>query len=653
VGSSLAQKDILERLLEGRRKLLATAPAKITGRAFLLEHARLVDEAVRGIYELAASEAREASTKARPARDDGRRRKAGREREEGTGQARLPIGDEVAIVATGGYGRHELSPFSDIDIAFVPAEEDHPFADRLIRKAFQLVVEIFLDKTDLHVGYAFRPVSDVPLLDHKTKTALLDARVVAGSEEIGKLLRSGLMRHLDVAGFLRENVLERHAARSRAQASLHCLEPNVKEGPGGLRDFQAAVWMARVRNGIGGADSADVRGGERGALAELVTVGLVEREEADRLEAALEFIWTLRNWLHLTAKRKQDIFAREYHERAARELGAPSTEGFLEMYYCHAEVVHRFSNRVAEALLESRLDLGDGFWAEGGKIFAREADIEARPQILLRPFQLMQQYGFEPSLPLAECVERMAGRLDEEARRSPLAASAFLSALSSGADAGRLLREMYELGVLERYLPELGRVMRLVPRESGHTLTVGEHCIVVAEYLSSLADPDTEKASQLADAMAQVLDREALLVAGLLHDAGKGLADKDHSDAGAELARQAALRMGFDAERSERVGKLVREHLTLPRTSRLRDTRDPLTIRDVAEVVGDPETLHMLYLLAWADGRAVDQRAFGGPEARRFDELYFRALAAMTAREGPLSVERMRARLRTQLVATC
>jgi [protein-PII] uridylyltransferase len=641
----MSQKDILERLLEGRRKLLATPPDVVSGRAFLLENAGIVDEAVKGIHELAARKAAEALP--------------GHE-----GEATQEPGAQVATVATGGYGRQELSPFSDIDIAFVPIEEDHPFADRLLREAFRLIVEIFLDNTDLQVGYAFRPVSDVPLLDHKTKTALLDARPVAGAEEIGGVLQAELLRHLHVAGFLREKVLERHEARSRAQSSLHFLEPNVKEGPGGLRDFHAAMWIARVRNRLQGGASArsaspspdpgappreESRGGD--ALALLVGAGLLESEERAALEAALEFLWRLRNWLHLTARRKQDIFAREYHDRAARELGAGSAEDFLERYYRHAEVVHHFSERVSEALLESKLDLGDGFWAEGRRLFGAEAELEARPELALRPFQLMHQYGFGLSQQVARSLEKAARLLGEEARRSPEASSAFLSVLTSGTETGKLLRKMHEMGLLESYLPELGQAMRLAPREAGHTLTVGEHCIVVAEYVSSLADPEAEKPTQLADAMGQVSDQEALILAALLHDAGKAAADRDHCEAGAELGAQAALRMGFDAERAQRVGKLVREHLMLPRISRVRDTRDPATVRDVVEAVGDPETLHMLYLLAWADGRAVEQKTFGGPEARLLDELYFRALGSMTAREEPVSVERMRAHLRSQLAA--
>jgi [protein-PII] uridylyltransferase len=667
----MSQKDVLERLLEGRRKLLATSPDSLSGRALLLENTRIVDEAVRGIYELAAQKALEGGQETGGRRQGaGDRGQGARSRNAaGPDSSEAPSGKRrgdgaVAIIATGGYGRNELSPFSDIDIAFIPAEEDHPFADRLLREAFRLVVEIFLDNTDLQVGYAFRPVTDIPFLDHETKTALLDARVVAGSEEIGELLQGELMGRLDVAGFLREKVLERRAARTRAQSSLYSLEPNVKEGPGGLRDFQAAVWIARVKNGLQSGD----------ALSQLMETGLLDAEEAAALEAALEFLWRLRNWLHLTARRKQDIFAQEYHDRAARELGASSADDLLERYYRHAEVVHHFSDKVSEALLEGRLELGDGFWAEGRKIFAELGHLQSRPQLLLRPFQLMHQYGFGLSQQVARRVEKTAARLDEEAMRSAEASSAFLSVLTSGAEAGRLLRKMHELGLLERYLPELGRVMRLAPSEPGHTLTVGEHCIVVAEHISSLTDPEADKPTQLADAMGQISDQEALILAALLHDVGKAAADRDHCEAGAELAREAAARMGFDAERAQRVGKLVREHLALPRTSLLRDTRDPATIRDVVEAVGDPETLHMLYLLAWADGRAVDQRAFGGPEARRFgtlsaapgraesatpsgvegrllDELYFRALGSMTAREEPVSVERMRAHLRSQLAA--
>jgi len=257
-----------------RQKILQTPPERVTGWAFSRALSDELDSFVRAIYALAWERAMAKF-----------------------GNRYLQGHSEVALLATGGYGRQELSPFSDIDIAFVPLEEDDPFVDALLRECFRLLVTVFMDNTDLKVGYGYRPLADLPSLDSQTQAALLDARFLAGYEPLAQQAQKVLTEQLDVLRFLRDRERERLAAYQRFHASPFVAEPHLKEGAGGLRDGQTALWLLAALYRIPTKD----------AWRRLKKLLPPDRFHAFR--DAYDFLLRVRNWLHLTAGRPRSVAA--------------------------------------------------------------------------------------------------------------------------------------------------------------------------------------------------------------------------------------------------------------------------------------------------------------------------------------------------------
>ena len=578
-----------------RKRLLSIPPTQAEGKALLEQNTIFVDTALQRLY---------AEAEARAKASHGSDYEPGR--------------TEVAIAATGGYGRRELSPFSDVDIAFIPSEEDHPYVDALIREAFQLVVDLLIDSTDLSVGYAFRPISDVPGLDHKTKTAILDSRLVAGDPELVTALRKELLHHLDPVAFLQEHRLERGKRDIRR---LHTLEPDLKNGPGGLRDLHSIRWLAKVIYHI---QSEDV-------LSDLERRGLLSSVEQQEISEAQEALWRMRNALHLYARKKSDVLSVSFHRPLAEALGFKTQrgngiQGLMEMYYYHAEQIHQCAQRINEQLLQGPFPLGESFVLTDGRIHAVAANIfDEKPSRLIGAFEQSQRYGLDMGPQLIHLIEHRTSLMeDDKQREDPDAAQAFLSILRGVGDAAATLRSMNDRGLLGRYLPEFDRLMRHVPRDPSHQYTVGEHTLRVVERLSELAQPGVSKPPQFAEAMASLEIPEVLLLSALLHDAGKVEPGENHSETGAQLARSVGRRLRLREDQLQTLEALVRHHLLLMRTARLRDLNLPITIQKVADAVGTPEILKMLYLLSYADTRSVGEGTWTASDARLLDELYIK-----------------------------
>lgn len=617
-------QTLLRFVQDGRRALLATPLTEVSGQALLEEHTRLIDETLRQIYAMAWDKAMASFA------------------------AHFVEGEtEVALVATGGYGRKELSPFSDIDIAFVPSEEDNPFLDAVIKEAFRLIVKIFIDAMKLEVGYGFRTVSDCPTFDHETKTSLLDGRLIIGSRKLFGQLRRALLTHIDAVAFLQEKSQERRDVAHRARASLYALEPNLKEGVGGLRDIHAAMWMAQ----------AMFLCQDRHPLTELERQGVVSAEDCERLVMAREFLCTVRNYLHLRAQRKSDVLFADLHDAIARDFhyegrGAEPAQRFLADYYRHAEHVHLFLRKVTRRLMEGTLPLGAHFQAVRQRIQAvRPHVLWEKPARVLRVFEYVQRYGFEVDAELDRLIEDVAPMIDEEVRAAPEAREAFLAIMGQPADAGKILRQMRDSGVLTRFIPELEPFMYLAPADPSHELTVGEHSLVALDYLGALTRP-TDSEHPLREAANDINDWEVLTLAVLLHDIGKLDPQGDHCLAGAAMARRIGERLGLEAHRVALLEKLVREHLLLARASRLFDIDSPSTLQSIASTVGDATTLKMLYLLSHVDTRAVGSKGYTSMDLRLLDELYLRVLNALMEAEGAdwdARAEQERQRVRLEL----
>lgn len=590
-------------VVAGREKLLAADPERVQGRVWVEEYTALMDEALRRIYQLAWDEAR------RDSHTDGKSEENG-----------------LALLAIGGYGRGDLCPYSDIDIAFVTVEEENPVLDAVIKEAFRLIVEVLIDGAKLEVGYAYRPLSDIEHLDHTGKSALTEARLLAGPENMLWRMRSELHRSWDAVEFLLDIARERRAIAKRLPLSLYAVEPNLKDGSGALRDIHTVIWVtsAMLKNDV--------------PLQELEWRGLVTGDDVAQLESAREFFLKLRVWLHLTTQKKTDIFLVDYQDECARDFaftgsGALASQRLLREYYRHAERVSRVLERVLRSLLVGPLPMDGHFVAHRRRLRAPHPfALKNHPELILSPFALAHKYGFtfDPELDLA--IEEALPYFDENARQHEIARASLRALLQLPDDAAEALTHLRARGVLGAVIPEFEAILHLAPGDPSHVLTVGEHSLQAIRKLGELWHERHDR-EDLFNVWSGVNDMEVLLLGTLLHDIGKIDPAVDHSAGGEKLARTIALRLGWGNERSDRVAFLVRQHLLMPRTARLRDLTAPGTLREVMQIVPDVSTLKMLYLLSLADTQAVGERAYSHLDIEAMRELYEKTLLAMTRQE--------------------
>jgi len=633
--------DLIERVKAWRESVLRTPPqcALISPLGEILSEA--LDNFVCEIYELARERAIEK-----------------------VGKHYIPDHSEIALLATGGYGRRELCAFSDIDIAFVPLEEDDPFVDALLRECFRLIVTVFMDNTDLKVGYGYRPLSDLPTLDTQTQAALMDARFVAGYEPLADELQRQLLANLDVLKFIKEREHERIHAYQRFHASPLVTEPHLKEGAGGLRDGHTALWLIAALNRVR-TDKA------WGLLSEILPA-----DEFQAFREGYDFINRVRMWLHLTAQRRQDVLLREYHHRIAasvcgvREIVQGAECGVLRS---EEEVVREFHRRLYRAMESlhytfrivqayvdgAEIPLEFGFARKGNLLllsnsqnFRREAQLpfnfapeHGTPHFapkLMKAFELMQRYDLQPSAELLKWLKANA-QSASEIQANPEAAESFLAVLTGVGDAsyGKVLELMAETEVLEAYMPEWAKAARYVPSNAAHKFTVGEHVLETVKELARLRDVARQGEFPWVDVWNGVVDEQILFLAAFLHDLGKAVDEREHESIGREIARKVGERLGLAEDRVNLLERLVGEHMVLLSTARLRDIYAPDTLLNCAKSIGGEAFLKMLLLHSFADARSVSELTFTEVEERLVLDLYFGVLRTLQEIEAAASVHEL------------
>lgn len=602
--------DLIERVKAWRRSVLQTLPCFAFNSPFGETLTKTLDSFIREIYELARERAMEK-----------------------VGDRYIPGHSEIALLATGGYGRRELCPFSDIDIAFVPLEEDDPFVDVLLRECFRLVVAVFMDNTDLKVGYSYRLLSDLPTLDTQTQAALMDARFIAGYKPLADELQRQLLANLDILRFIKDRERERKYAYQRFHASFFVSEPNLKEGAGGLRDGHAALWLL-------------------GALHRVNTHGVLdllsEILPPDEFRAFLEgynFVNRVRVWLHLTAQRRQDVLLREYHHRIATDLAAGGSK--------EEEAVREFHQRLYEAMKalhctfrivqayadEIEIPLEYGFVRRGNFLFLPGEHGVSPPVKLIKAFELMQRYDLQPSAELFKWLKANANRA-AELRSNPEAAESFFAVLTGTGDApfGRVIKLMAETGILETFVPEWGRAARYVPSNAAHKFTVGEHVLETMRHLARLKELALQGEFPWVDVWNGVTDEQILFLSAFLHDLGKPVSEREHELIGREIARAVGERLGLVEDRINLLERLVSQHMVLLSTARLRDIYASDVLLACAKEVGDEAFLKMLLLHSFADAESVSELTFTEVEKRLLIDLYFGVLRVLRDIEAAASV---------------
>ncbi|HUB06878.1 MAG TPA: [protein-PII] uridylyltransferase [Myxococcales bacterium] len=530
----------------------------------------------------------------------------------------------VALVAQGGYGRRELSPASDVDLLIL---SDAPLSiDGLLYPLWDLKLE---------VGHALRPVQECLGLaaeDPVTLTTLLDARLLAGDPgrfaELGRGVEDLLRRQGEA--FIQAKRAELVARRLRFGQSVYLLEPNVKQCEGGLRDLQTAVWIARARYRLRG-------------LRQLLASSILPPSSVAEAMRARDFLWRIRNELHLLTGRKEDHLTFDHQEKVAALLGygdrpeGLAVEQFMRHYYLAAAAVKRIADEIIDRCAEGRparrraeepVDAEFKIWdgrltVTGSTLFADD------PTAIARAFLVSAQLGAPLYSYARDLVVAALPRVDDAVRADPRATSALAALIGLPGTDGEWLAPMHELGVLDAFLPELAGVRALAQHDLYHVYTVDVHLLFALRRLYALRRGDLVQAQPaLTRLCLQVSAWLPLCLGVLFHDAGKGRGGQ-HSQRGAELVGRVARRLGLSPRDVETAEFLVREHLTLSHVAQRRDLSDPEMIRAFAATMGDPERLDLLYLLTYVDVSSVGPSTWTDWKGRLFHELHEKARAVL------------------------
>jgi len=537
---------------------------------------------------------------------------------------------ELAIVATGGYGRRELCPYSDVDVTFVPAREDDDRLNAIIKDMFQMVMDIFLYGASLKVGYAYRPLTDLGVLDHQTQTTLLDSRYLCGDHELFTAFRSTFRTQVLTlaADFMFQKWAERLTVLAKSGGdTVYGVEPNIKEGAGCLRDIQTAEWIAEVR----------LRAGLPRVWAVLEEQGIISRADADVVRQARGFLQCVRCELHILSGEARDTLTTEKQETVAARLGyegtdeAPAVEALMRDLYTHTAAARRISRKVIARCLDSDIDLGLGLESRSRALYVADPEAADRDIALpLHAMEMAQAYGLKISESLEEEIGHFLDR-HPSPQDSARAGRVFARLLTADRGVADAVERLESQGVLGWLIPEFAPLMTLIPYDAAHDYTVGAHSLRVLRSLESLKTETDPKLADFRRVAGEVSLPEVLYLAALLHDVGKQWSGVGHAQSGAVAAAGIAERLGWDAERRDKVVFLVRQHLLMAEISRLRDLSLDETVRDFVKDIPDTDALNMLYLLTYADTNAVGQGVWTDVKGKFLSELYYRAEPLLTA----------------------
>ena len=556
---------------------------------------------------------------------------------------------KTAILAMGGYGRCELNIRSDIDLMLLYAGRLNPYIERLTEKILYILWD-----TGLDVGFSTRSIKESIALakdDLKTKTAMLDARFIAGAkavfDEIMERSRKEVFREKDVEVFIKEKLEETRARHTKYGGSVYILEPNVKEGEGGLRDIHTAIWLAKAKHGIEGIDMLAER-------------GFLFHHAADRLKASIDFLWKVRNELHFESKKKTDQLTFDHQERMAKLFGFENTkesiavEKFMQEYYRHASNISYFSSLIVRRCIHGPALSSPSYCAaekdidrdfkicDGALTLANGKVFEESSVAMMRAFEYCSRFNVAMDNFTRERIIKNRSRIDDSFATSKDAAASFLNILGS-ARAFESLQEMHRLRFLERYIPEFGDITCRVQHDMYHVYTVDIHSLFAVRELEKLRSAEYKREFFLLTTIFEEVRRPEFLVLGvLLHDIGKSFG-KGHAEKGAELVPRICGRLGLTEEDTATVKFLVKNHLILADIAQYRDLHDEKLVIEFAKAVGDMERLNLLYLLTFADVRAVGPEVWTQWKGALFQELYFKALTVLE--RGTFEIEEAREKL--------
>ncbi len=542
----------------------------------------------------------------------------------------------VSIVALGGYGREELSPYSDIDLLFLHKKGSKDLAEEVVERLLYLLWD-----TKMDVGNCTRSLEECRELsmdknDVTILSSLLDSRFICGDRALYDELENEIYGEVLPKishDFIRRKIDERDVRGERYGKTLYILEPNVKEGRGGLREFQTAMWVAQASY-------------KAKSFEEVLQRGFISEREYGVMRKCLNFLLLVRAQLHYQAKRREDNLSFELQLQVAKSFGyrdgnLRAVEKFMRIYYLRAAVVVQHSRRLTEKctrayarrrLTKKAVHLDHGFTIRGKYLSVTSRNVFSEDFCnFLRAFEYADRHSVEFTEYLELLMGEQATRIDEKVRNDPEFNRMFLRLLRFGKDVSKMLLKMNEMRLLGRLIPEFGKIVCMVQFDSYHVYTVDIHSIFMVREIERLINYEYEKKFPFLTKVTETLvKRHVLFLACLFHDMGKGQGGS-HAQKGAAMIPKIAERMGLSASDAEQLEFLVRHHLAMVHFSQRRDLDDPVVLKRLAKSIPDEETLSLLYLLTFADIRSVGPDVWKDWTGMLLQELYVKTLRQMSA----------------------
>lgn len=630
-----------ERLKFGRKTAETLLMEDGSGSACAARLSHLMDEIIRTLYDFAASHVYQSTNPS--------------------------SAERMAVVAVGGYGRGTLAPGSDIDLLFLLPYRQTPWGEQLVEYMLYMLWDM-----GLKVGHATRNLDECMRLartDITIRTAILEARYVWGD----RALYDNLIQRFDREvvkdsgpEYVQAKLAERDERHRKAGESRYLVEPNIKDGKGGLRDLQTLFWIGkyfyRVRH-----------------AAELVEKGVFTGQEYDLFIKAEDFLWAVRCHMHFLIGKPEERLHFDIQREIAERLGytghpgLSAVERFMKHYFLVAKDVGDLTrifcaaleeeqakyvpgfNRIFQSFSRRRRKLAgtSDFILDNHRINVADAEVFRRdPVNLIRLFWFADRHGLEFHPGALKLVTRSLGLIDKTLRRDREANRLFMDILTSDRNPELNLRRMNESGVLARIIPDFGKIVAMMQFSMYHHYTVDEHLLRCIGVLSEIDSGEGEKAHPLSHALMPGLkaQREILYVAVLLHDIAKGRPE-DHSEAGGRIARKICPNMGLTPTETETVAWLVEHHLAMSMTAQTRDLNDRKTIEDFAGVVQSVERLKLLLVLTVCDIRGVGPGVWNGWKGQLLRTLYYETELLLTGGFSELSRARRAEEARQQLDA--
>lgn len=554
---------------------------------------------------------------------------------------------KMAILATGGYGRRELNPHSDIDLMFL-----YPL--KVGGKAFKEFQELVTEEIlyplwdlGLKVGHASRNAKEVIeecSKEIQSKNAILESRVICGSEPLYKSMRNrfeDFLKSENSKVYIQErleNELDRHA---KSGNTIYLQEPNIKNGVGGLRDYQNILWMAHIKYGFR-------------SFRDLVKAKLLRDDEREAMVEAYDFLLRTRTELHMQNRRPTDKLDLEQQPTIAEYLNYPQedifgrVEAFMKDYYTAARTIYQSSEILKERMAleasagsKGRISFREALRAhqhlpikkmEGFQLQEKVLSVD-NPKVfqddpvrLIRIFRLAQQFGAKLDSDLRFLITRSIPLIDHSIINSASAAKSFCSILRSPGEVYPILMQMHELGVLGRYLPEFGELTCMVQHEYYHRYTADAHVLRTIRHLDRVFSKHDEEYGRYEKELRKNDDPLLLYLILLLHDIGKAEGVKNHDVSGVRIAQPILNRFKIGREQQEQILFIIRNHLEMARFWQRFDIDDPKTAASFAEFVEDPQKIRFLYVHTYCDARGTAPTLWNSYKDAMHRTLYVRTL---------------------------